>query len=296
MAEIAFESFDVPAVFLAKSAVMTSFASGRPTALVLDSGGSVTRVVPVYEGYILGKSITKQALAGQHLSEVIAADLEHRGITITPRFMVKTKEVVDAGQPAKMISHNRVGTTPSFYRAMKMRVIDEFKESVCQTFESTYDEAQVSVRPNKSFEFPDGYNLSFGKERYDYPEIMFQPNKFWPDHISGVPEGALGVHELIRQSINACDIDLRPHLLHNIVLSGGNTLFSNFSDRVHYEIAVALPNAKIRIHAAGNSAERKYGAWLGGSILASLGTFHQLWVSRKEWEEQGFSVVEKKCQ
>lgn len=55
MAELAFEKFNVPALYAAKSPVMSAFASGKPTALILDVGGSTTSVVPVYEGLVLKK-------------------------------------------------------------------------------------------------------------------------------------------------------------------------------------------------------------------------------------------------
>ena len=50
---------------------------------------------------------------------------------------------------------------------------------------------------------------------------------------------------------------------------------------------------KIKIHAAGLATERKYGAWIGGSILSSLGTFHQMWISKEEYEERGVSVEKR---
>jgi hypothetical protein len=43
-------------------------------------------------------------------------------------------------------------------------------------------------------------------------------------------------------------------------------------------------STQVKIHAPGNPIERRYGGWLGGSILASLGTFHQLWISKEEWQ------------
>ena len=44
----------------------------------------------------------------------------------------------------------------------------------------------------------------------------------------------------------------------------------------------------MKLHSPGNPTERRYGAWLGGSILASLGTFHQLWISKEEWQVSDF--------
>jgi hypothetical protein len=80
----------------------------------------------------------------------------------------------------------------------------------------------------------------------------------------------------------ACDPDMRQVLMGNVVLAGGGSLFAGLGERLNNELVRNFPHVKI--HAPGNPAERRYGSWLGGSILASLGTFHQLWISREEWQ------------
>lgn len=80
----------------------------------------------------------------------------------------------------------------------------------------------------------------------------------------------------------------------NVVLTGGNTLVPGFADRLHYELNMLAPGVKVRLHAAGSMVERRFGAWVGGSILSSLGTFHQLWISKQEYEEHGTSIIEKR--
>jgi Actin len=75
---------------------------------------------------------------------------------------------------------------------------------------------------------------------------------------------------------------MRQVLMGNVVLAGGGSLFAGLGERLNIELVRNFPHVKI--HAPGNPAERRYGSWLGGSILASLGTFHQLWISREEWQ------------
>ena len=87
---------------------------------------------------------------------------------------------------------------------------------------------------------------------------------------------------LISQALAACDPDMRQVLMGNIVLAGGGSLFAGLGERLNNELVRNFPHVKI--HAPGNPAERRYGGWLGGSILASLGTFHQLWISKEEWQ------------
>ena len=108
------------------------------------------------------------------------------------------------------------------------------------------------------------------------------------------------IPSLITSSIGQCELDLRQVLLGNVVLTGGGSLFAGFADRLandmgrafqHVSVSFALGvdsplsfHLQVKIHAPGNPTERRYGGWLGGSILASLGTFHQLWISKEEWQ------------
>lgn len=169
----------------------------------------------------------------------------------------------------------------------------------------------VNARPPRLFEFPDGYNSYFGALRYRVPEMMFNPQQFMPPEFTSVPAvsapnstmptpplgQAVGMHTLILNALRANDVDLHPTLLQNIVVVGGTTLMPGFLDRLQYELSKSqgIGNAKPKIEAPGNIAARKYSSWLGGSILASLGTFHQLWIGREEYMEVGKSVVHRRA-
>ncbi|KAG9144414.1 hypothetical protein Leryth_017539 [Lithospermum erythrorhizon] len=92
-AEIMFEKYQVPALFLAKNAVLTSFASGRATSLVVDSGGGSTAIVPVHDGFVLQKAVASSPIGGEFLTDCLIKSLEQKGITIKPRYSFKRKEV-----------------------------------------------------------------------------------------------------------------------------------------------------------------------------------------------------------
>ncbi|QLG74794.1 hypothetical protein HG535_0H01210 [Zygotorulaspora mrakii] len=96
-----------------------------------------------------------------------------------------------------------------------------------------------------------------------------------------------GIADLVYSSIIASDVDLRASLAHNIVLTGGTSSIPGFSDRLMAELNRMLPALKFRILTTGYTKEKQYQAWLGGSILTSLGSFHQLWVGKQEYEEVG---------
>jgi actin-related protein len=117
------------------------------------------------------------------------------------------------------------------------------------------------------------------------PEALFQP--------SVLGQEAAGIHETTYNSIMKCDVDIRKDLYGNIVMSGGTTMYPGIADRMQKEINALAPSSmKVKIVAP---PERKYSVWIGGSILASLSTFQQMWISKQEYDESGPSIVYRKC-
>ena len=90
-----------------------------------------------------------------------------------------------------------------------------------------------------------------------------------------------------------CDDDIHKDLYANTVMSGGTTFYPGIADRMQKEITALAPSTiKIKIIAP---PERKYSVWIGGSILSSLSTFQQMWISKQEYDECGPSIVHRKC-
>lgn len=102
---------------------------------------------------------------------------------------------------------------------------------------------------------------------------------------------ARGLTQLISHVLSTIDIDLRATVAHNIIITGGVSLIPQLTERLYNELSALNPGLKIRLHAVGSSSERVNQAWIGGSVLASLGTFHQMWVSKKEYEEAGADKI-----
>jgi len=90
-----------------------------------------------------------------------------------------------------------------------------------------------------------------------------------------------------------CDVNIHRDLYANIILSGGCTMFRGLADRMHKEVTALAPvSNEVKIIAP---PERRCSVWIGGSILASLSTFQQMWISKQEYDESGPSIVHKKC-
>lgn len=314
-AEIAMESWATPAFYLGRSGVMAAFGAGRATALVVDFGASHVSVSPVHDGLILKKGIVKANIGGNFMSSQVRALLSSNEppIPITPHYLVKSKQAVDAGQsPNVTFKEFPAGFAPpqdSYRRYQEEKVVLEFKEIALQTYinqNATFKgQGEMMTREQQyalPFEFPDGYNQAFTSDRFRLVETMFDPSCYTPPPAGSedakdfpAPDATSTVIGLIKQAISHVDVDIRPLLLQNIVITGGGSLIKGLPDRIQLEVAKVFTSARVRIHAPGMAVERKYGSWIGGSILSSLGTFHQMWISKKEYDEHGSGIVEKRC-
>ncbi|KAL2917326.1 Actin-related protein 4 [Polyrhizophydium stewartii] len=291
LCELAFEKYQVPAFYLGRSAVLSAFAAGKPSALVVDSGAAFTSVVPVYDGYVLKKAIRRAPLGGDFVSDQIRMTLENLGVELVPQFMVASKMPVDPQAPPSFVRAERPNTTKSFTEFGMEQLLQEFKETIVQIAESRFDEKSYRKRPQRSFEFPNGFNRPFGLDRFKCVEGLFNPQ--YALTRPGAEPIQTTITRLIAECTGECDFDLRSTMINNIVLTGGNSLLPGFADRLYTELHLALPGARVKVHAAGGPLERRFGPWIGGSILASLGSFHQLWISKQQYEEMGPSVEKR---
>ena len=142
-----------------------------------------------------------------------------------------------------------------------------------------------SNQNEKSYELPDGQNITVGSQRFRCPEALFKPMLMGRE----LP----GFHEISYNSIMKCDVDIRKDLYSNIVMSGGTTMYPGIPERLSKEVTALAPSTmKIKVVAP---AERKFLVWIGGSILSSLSTFQTMWISKEEYHEVGASIVHRKC-
>ncbi|KAK3071970.1 NuA4 histone acetyltransferase subunit [Teratosphaeriaceae sp. CCFEE 6253] len=300
--EIAMEEWGVPAFYLAKNGQLAAYGNGKATALVVDVGYRNTSVTALWEGMVLRKSLMHSPLAGNYLNDQIRLMFASQNprVPVIPHYMVKSKSPVDAGAPSSATFMQYAHPpSASFRRLEEDRVLTSFKESVVQAWSGPgrLDSNLEAVRlsPPRPFEMPDGWNQVFGAERYRVAEGFFDTKSAYTDAEHPAPKSDDSIPSLVHRSLNNCDVDTRAALLGNVILTGGSSLIEKFAERLQTDLQVMYPNPRVRVIANPSSVERKYGAWIGGSVLASLGTFHQMWVSREEYAEFGAGVVERRC-
>ncbi|KAF4523271.1 hypothetical protein B566_EDAN006894 [Ephemera danica] len=229
MIEVMFEKYGFAGAYIAIQAVLTLYAQGLLSGVVVDSGDGVTHICPLLllRGYAFNHS----------------ADFE------TVRMM---------------------------------------KEKLCyigyniETEQKLTLETTVLVEP---YTLPDGRVIKVGGERFEAPEALFQP------HLINV-EGQ-GIAELVFNTIQTADIDMRSELYKHIVLSGGSTMYPGLPSRLEREIKQLYLERKFKIRIE-DPPRRKDMVFIGGAVLAEVmkdrDTF---WMTREEYQEKGIHVLNK---
>lgn len=256
MMEIFFDKFKVPNFYVSIQAVLALYASGKTTGVVVDSGDGVTHCVVVYDGYSISHVTTRNNLAGRNLTEYFQKHIAEEGL--------------------------------DFSNSAEKEIIKDIKEKLCYVAQNFNEEMELfSKDPSKKkeYELPDGKKIKLGDLIIRTPEILFDPTIIGMD-IPSLPQ-------LVYNTIQSTEIDLRKDLYENITLSGGTTMFPGLQERLSNELGkLVSQNMKVKVIAP---PERKFGVWIGGSVLSSLATFQSSWISQEEYAEIGPSIVHRKC-
>lgn len=229
-----FEKFQTPALFVGKNGVLSSFASGKSTSLVVECGAGYTSISPVIDGYIIQKSIISSPFAGNALTNELMKFIEReKKVEIRPRYMIASKKEIRPGFgefEVELKSPTPI-TTASFRQFAVSQIVTDIKENVCRLSENRFDEASNANIPGFSYELPDGQSIDLGVDRFKIPELLF----------SATTPSSISIPQMILTSVAKCDADTRRELYNSIVLTGGTTLLSNFSERLLKELQPRVP-------------------------------------------------------
>lgn len=266
MIEVMFEHYGFQGVYIAIQAVLTLYAQGLLTGVVIDIGDGVTHIVPVYEGFALPHLTRRLNVAGRDITRYMIKLLLLRGY--------------------------------AFNATADFETVREMKEKLCYIAYDIDLEQRLANETTvlvENYTLPDGRTIRVGGERFGAPEVLFQP------HLIDV-EG-MGVAELLFDCIQSADIDTRPEFYKHIVLSGGSTMYPGLPSRLEREIKQLylervlkgdtdrLSRFKIRIE---DPPRRKHMVFLGAAVLADLMREKEdAWITKAEYDEMGVGCLKK---
>ncbi|CAG5094728.1 Oidioi.mRNA.OKI2018_I69.XSR.g13816.t1.cds [Oikopleura dioica] len=266
LVETMFEKYGFQGAYVAIQAVLTLYAQGLHTGVVVDSGDGVTHICPVYEGFGL-QNITKRLdVAGRDITKYLIKLLLLRGY--------------------------------AFNHSADFDTVREIKEKFCYVAYDVEQEdrlAQETTTLVEKYTLPDGREITIGAERFQAPEALFQP------HLVDVEKE--GVAQMLFNAIQGADMDIRPELYKHIVLSGGSTMYPGLPSRMTRELKqLYFQNVvkgdvnqykKFKI-GVEDPPRRKHLVFLGGAVLADIMKNNlQWWVTKREYQEQGIRCIEK---
>lgn len=289
LVEMLFARFAVPAVFLGRAPVLAAFAAGRHTGLVVDLGASAARVCPVVDGMALRAAcVSERSLGGDALNDAVARLLLPGDLDVFPCCVASRTPVPLGDAPVCALVPGfdaSTGVTSSFVGHQRRLLLEEIKESALAASEAPATDAELAVRPPKYYELPSGAARQFGVPRFAACEALFSSE-------AGLPA-------LVARALQMCDGEARALAYGGaVLLTGGGACIPGVAERVAHELArlPAYAGGRVRVQPTGATpAERRAGAWLGGSILASLGSFAQMWLTRAEFLQHGASYIDRKC-
>lgn len=256
--QIMFEIFNIPGMYISVQAILSLYSTGKTTGIIIDSGHGSTHHVPIFEGYAFPHAILKTPLGGKDLTEYLMKLLHEKGI--------------------------------NFFSSTEKELIKTMKEKVCYVsmdYDKDIKECTKLGTADMKYEMPDGQEIVIGTERFRCPEILFRPNLIGHEFV--------GIHEQCFQSIMKSDMDIRKDLYSSIILAGGNSMFDMFPERLCKEIQKLAPSTSSSSVKVISLPESNFSAWIGASILSSLGNFQIMWITKSEYDDAGPQIVHRKC-
>jgi len=262
--EYMFEKYNYDSLQVQTQAMLTLYAQGLLTGVVLDSGDGVTHVVCVYEGYVQDHITQRLNLAGRHVTRYLIRLLQLRGY--------------------------------SFNSTADFETVRGIKEDLCYVALDYEKERKLALETTalmRKYKLPDGTVIKVGRERFEASEAMFRPQ------LAGIHGD--GVANMIFKAIMSAETDLRLDFFKHIVLSGGSTMYPGLPTRCEKDIKErylkdVLKGNKKRLHKFRLGIEdpprRKNMVFLGASVLGDIMKERaDFWLDKEEYEELGPSAA-----
>jgi len=268
LADRLFEEVKVASILFMNSSILSLFATGQTTGFVVESGHGFTSTLPIFEGYPLNYALNSSRVAGKDIDQKLLEGLLEREIKLDTK-RLDTKIVI---------------------KDIKEKVL-----SMALNYESQMNSADSYTQEERSYELPDNKIIEIDHPtRYTASEVLYRP--------SLVNSSDMPLHKMFMDSMYKCDPGLQIELYKNIVFSGGTTLLKGFVERLSYEVNKELASAGNRSIVTSDikwvaETNRRFAAWIGGSMLGSLSVFQSQAITKAEYEENAdakLGVIHKK--
>jgi len=297
--------------------VLSCYSCGKTSGLVVDVGPLGSTISGVIDGWMDPKSIVRGRIGGRMLDAYTLSLIKQPDPL--PLFRL-IKTVTPEKRIAVSKNPNILHVHPTYDALMKLDIGRELKESVLRVSDTpiTASDPRYANIPLVPYELPDGNIVDLGIERFQPAEYLFDPAYFDPTRcepnllvhlgvdmtspnyhsLSETAPQMAGLHSMVVDSLFKCEPENYNPLLSNLVVTGGTSNIEGLPDRIKYDVEtklhLTLPNLRVKVTAA-NPNSRALSAWIGGSIVASMGSVHEMWVTKKEYQEYGANIIDRKC-
>mmetsp|Transcript_47136 Transcript_47136/g.106817 ORF Transcript_47136/g.106817 Transcript_47136/m.106817 type:complete len:402 (-) Transcript_47136:217-1422(-) len=262
LCETMFETYGFGQVNVSIQAMLTLYAQGLFTGVVVDTGDGVSHVVPVWEGFVPEDLIHRLNVAGRHTTDYLIKLLLLRGY--------------------------------AFNRSADFETVRQIKEKFCYVAHDIEQERKLALETTvleETYTLPDGRVIRLGRERFEAPEALFNPDLIDVESKDG------GLSTMVFRMIQKASMDTRPAYYKHIVLSGGTSMYPGLPSRLEKDITdqylkeilkgdkARLKKFKIKVE---DPPRRKHMVFLGGSVLADIMKDRpEFWMSKADYHELG---------
>ena len=253
IAQIMFEKFNLNHFYIGNQATLSLYASSKLSGVIVYSGDGTTHVDPIFEGYAFPQAVTRIDYGGRDINGVLNDLLNLAG--------------------------------NEFRTSAEMMIVKDIREKHCYVADNYQSAVGRSQKNRPRYTLPDDNVIKLGHELFKAPEVMFNPELFGLELPS--------LQSLVKSSIDKTGMEFKHYMYENIIVSGGNTMYNNFIERLQAEVSqIVDPSEGHSVKVRGKN-ERRYLPWIGGSNLCALSSFHSMWVTKSEYEEQGGRAINK---
>jgi actin-related protein 2 len=266
IAEILFEKIGIGFLGIEPKALLSIYAYGSETGVIVDSRNNNTQINPICSSYILLKNIKQLNIGGKDITKGLG------------------RLIITKGYP--------------FHLAADLEKVNKIKEKYCfvsSNLDTDRKLEQETTYYNSNIKLPDGRNIIISKEKFEAPEILFNPLL--------ILNNSPGMHELLFNSIEETYTDIRKDLYSKIILSGGNTLIPGLPSRLELELKKLYKekymksekmksiNTGIKIYDIFNRQDLSF---IGATIVSECfkdRNSNNYWISKEDWEENGSIII-----